>query len=119
CDSAKCFAGNECLPLDGVEECRKTCASNDDPSTSCTFNYNCVSTDPANDVKPFCVETTARTNDGTLLEKKDSGQWGFPCQANLGSKNPACDTDQGFYCYGISPSDGNAYCTRYDCQSDL
>jgi hypothetical protein len=119
CDSSKCFAGNECLPLDGVEECRKTCSSNDDPSTSCPFNYNCVSTDPENDVKPFCVETTARTNDGELLAQKDSGQWGFPCQANLGSKNPACDTAQGFYCYGISPTDGNAYCTRYDCQSDL
>lgn len=119
CDNSKCFAGNECLPLEGVEECRKTCSSNDDPSTSCPFNYNCVSTDPDNGVKPFCVETTALTNDGAKLEKKDTGQWGFPCQANLGSKNPACDTAQGFYCYGISPTDGNAYCTRYDCQSDL
>ncbi|MFO0734232.1 MAG: hypothetical protein U0270_00055 [Labilithrix sp.] len=118
CDPAKCFTGNECLPLDGVEECRKTCASNDDPNTSCPFNYNCVSTDPANNVKPFCVATTARTNDGEKLQQKE-GQWGAPCQANQGSKNPACDYDQRFYCYGISPTDGDAYCTRYDCESDL
>lgn len=119
CETSKCFPGNECLPLDGVTECRKTCSSNDDPATSCPFNYNCVSTDPANGVPPFCVATTALTNDGNKLERKDSGQWGFPCQANQGSKNPACDSDQGFYCYGTSPTDGNAYCTRYDCESDL
>lgn len=119
CDPAKCFTGNECLPLEGVEECRKVCSSNDEPSTSCPFNYNCVSTDPDNDVKPFCVATTARTNDGEKLEKKESGQWGYPCLASKGSKNPDCDRDQGFYCYGTSPTDGDSYCTRYDCESDL
>jgi len=63
-------------------------------------------------VPPFCVASTVQ------VTQKETGQWGFPCQANLGSKNPACDADQGFFCYGTSPTDGAAYCTTYNCNAD-
>ncbi len=111
CDDAKCKPGNRCLPLNGVTECRKTCASNADPATSCPFGYTCVDTESG--YEPFCVQNT-----GAPVVKKQTGQWGSPCQANLGVENPGCDTEQGFYCYGIAPTDGNAYCTRYDCEKD-
>ena len=116
CDSAKCAPGNTCLPLDGEIRCRKTCSSNTDPATSCPFGYTCTDTETG--VPPFCIESTALRADGLPLEKKASGQWGASCQANLGLENPSCDTEQGFYCYGRSPADADAYCTRYDCETD-
>ncbi len=116
CDDAKCAAGNKCLPLNGETKCRKTCSSNADPATSCPFGYTC--TDTLEGVEPFCIQDTALRDDGKPLEKKASGQWGASCQANLGIENPGCDTEQGFYCYGVAPTDGDAYCTRYDCEKD-
>ncbi len=116
CDSTKCAPGNTCLSLDGELKCRKTCSSNTDPATSCPFGYTC--TDTGTGDSPFCVQDTARRADGLPLEKKGSGQWGASCQANLGVENPQCDTEQEFYCYGVSPTDGNAYCTRYECETD-
>lgn len=116
CDSAKCAAGNTCLPLDGETKCRKTCESNADPATSCPFGYTCVDQltgDPA-----FCVQDTAVNAAGDPLVRKESGQWGAACQPNLGIENPGCDGEQGFRCYGTSPTDGDSYCTRYDCETD-
>lgn len=117
CDSSKCLPGNTCLPLNGETKCRKTCASNDDPATSCPLGYICVDTAPGA-VSPFCVQTTAVSSQGTPVVAKTDGQWGFPCQATFGAENPACDADQGFYCYAVSPSDGDAYCTTYGCEKD-
>lgn len=108
CRDQDCLPGNKCLPLDGVTKCRKTCSSNADPATSCPFGYTCVAMDP----EPFCVK------DNADIAKKDSGQWGFGCLASKGVTNPGCDTDQSFYCYAQSKSDGAAYCTRYDCETD-
>jgi hypothetical protein len=116
CDSAKCATGNKCLPLNSEVKCRKTCSSNADPATSCPFGYTC--TDTLTGVEPFCVQDTAKRDDGTPLEKKPNGQWGARCQANKGISNPDCDTEQGFFCMGSTPTDGNAYCTRYDCTAD-
>lgn len=116
CDSAKCAPGNECLELDGEVKCRKVCSSNSDPASSCPFGYTCR--DPLTGDPAFCVQDAAVRDDGTPLEKKPSGQWGASCQANLGVENPGCDTEQDFYCYGISPTDGDAYCTRYGCEAD-
>ena len=110
CDSSKCAKGNQCLALAGDTQCRKTCSSNTDPSTSCPVGYTC--TDTLSGAPPFCVAQKAQ------IKAKDSGQWGFGCLANLGADNPACDTAQSFYCYGESPTDANAYCTRYDCTAD-
>lgn len=119
CDSTKCLAGNTCLPLNGETKCRKTCASNDDPATSCPLGYICSVT--AEGAPPFCVQSTAAYGDSesrTPVAPKAEGQWGTACQANLGATNPACDTEQGFYCFALSPSDGNAYCTSYGCEQD-
>ena len=101
CDSSKCLPGNACL-TDGTEvKCRRPCATQSD----CPFNYHCASYDP----KPFCVA------DKTAYTKAASGQWGARC---LPGGDSACDTDQGFFCYGTSPSDGSAFCTQFDCTSD-
>lgn len=117
CDSSKCAPGNECLPLNGEVKCRKTCSSNADPATSCPFGYTCTDTETG--ASPFCVQDSAvRDDDGAPLVKKPTGQWGASCQASLGIENPDCDTEQGFWCYGESPTDANAYCTRYYCESD-
>jgi hypothetical protein len=32
--------------------------------------------------------------------------------------NPACDAQDSFGCYGVSPTDANAFCTVFDCQAD-
>lgn len=116
CDSAKCAPGNTCLTLDGELKCRKTCSSNADPATSCPFGYTCTDTETGQ--PPFCIQNTAVGADGQPLKKKPSGQWGSKCQADLGIENPGCDGEQGFYCYGESPTDADAYCTRYDCETD-
>lgn len=110
CDSSSCAAGNTCIALGGETRCRKTCSSNTDPLTSCPFNYTCA--DPERRGQPFCVQSAA------LVTQKPQGQWGALCRANLGVDNPDCDRDQGFFCYGQSPGDGEAYCTRYECTAD-
>lgn len=109
CDSSKCRPGNKCLALAGETQCRKTCSSNTDPAASCPFGYTCVAQAP----EPFCVK------DAAIVEKSASGQWGAPCKATDGlDKNPACDTAQSFWCFGLSPTDAEAYCTRYQCATD-
>lgn len=109
CDDSKCLPGNKCLPLAGETKCRKTCSSNSDPATSCPFGYTCVKEDP----EPFCVQDTPG------LTKSDHGQWGASCKPSGGiDQNPDCDTAQGFFCFGIAPDDGAAYCTRYNCETD-
>lgn len=110
CDSSKCKPGNTCLPLNGEIKCRKTCESNTDPATSCPFGYTCVAPDDGN--PPFCVQDNAQ------IDPKPNGQWGFPCNATGGVDNPDCDGAQEFYCFGTSPTDGNAYCTRFSCETD-
>jgi hypothetical protein len=109
CDSSQCAPGNKCLPLAGETKCRKTCSSNSDPAASCPFGYTCTNESP----EPFCVKDTAG------LTKAPKGQWGAPCKATGGlDKNPDCDTAQSFWCFGLTPTDGDAYCTRYDCTAD-
>ena len=111
CDSSKCATGNTCLPLDGITMCRKTCASNADSTQSCPFGYTCVA--PGGDVQSFCVQNT----DG--VKASSLGQYGAPCSPADGyENNKACDAAQGFLCFGESPTDANAYCTRFDCTTD-
>jgi len=114
CDDAKCAPGNKCLPLAGEIKCRKTCDSNfagehnGTPFVTCPFNYTCAAPEGV----AFCVEDRAK------IEKKDKGQWGFACDPTKGSDNPDCDRAQDFYCFGTSPTDATAYCTRYACETD-
>lgn len=104
CDPSQCAPKNECLD-DGTEtKCRLPCASHAD----CPFNFVCK----PGAAKPFCVKTTLD------IPKKD-GQWGTTCQPSGGEANPACDADTGFGCFATAPTDANAYCTRFDCATDL
>lgn len=106
CNPAACLPGNECLS-DGKETiCRLVCAIQED----CPFNYHCEVRKSA--PKPFCVK------DRAVLQRKP-GQWGVTCLPSGGQwENPACDVDNGFACYGRSPTDAQAYCTRFDCVDD-
>lgn len=106
CDPTQCAAKNECID-DGKEtKCRLPCAAHGD----CPFDYACG----VNAAKNFCVKTTLD------IPRKPSGQWGTPCTSAGGEGgNPACDKDTGFACYGSDPSDATAYCTRFDCETDL
>jgi hypothetical protein len=109
CDSSKCAAHNKCLPLNGDTQCRRTCSSNTDPANNCPFGYTCVNETP----EPFCVANT-----GTIKPSAKGG-WGAPCVAANGfDTNPDCDTAQQFLCYGVSPTDADAYCTQYSCTTD-
>lgn len=110
CDSTKCYPGNTCLPLNGVVECRKTCSSNIDPKQNCPFGYTCVDSGASS---PFCVK------DNVTLTKATKGQWGSPCAPTGGLvENADCDVQQGFACYGLSPTDADAYCTLFGCATD-
>ena len=231
CDPTKCAAGNECVAMDGDLKCRKPCASNVDPATSCPPNFFCAaanepSTIPPGctkvavatskticgalstssgtrlsayscvDVKPTgcvaagaagnyccneapaeqvpnraCVKTPAESQGGnaafgcdpakeTLWQCNGEGvspgsgtcrpssvpgglfccgafiakpvcvkqfrdvapgpkQWGAACNPTKGlDTNDDCDVANGFFCYGNSPADAGAYCTRYTCTAD-
>lgn len=116
CDSTKCLPGNTCLAYQGVTECRKTCSSNTVAAEACPFNYTCI---PGEDGgQAFCRKDTSTNGAGAALTKA-VGQWGTSCAPTGGvDANPDCDSDQGFKCYGTSKSDGDAYCTKYDCAQD-
>ncbi len=110
CDSSKCAAGNKCLALNGETKCRKTCASNADPATSCPTGYTCVAHPES---EPFCEQQVNAPAPGPK-------QWGTPCNPAFGlENNKDCDVDNGFFCFGQSPDDASAYCTRYECTKDL
>ncbi len=116
CDDSRCAPGNKCLPLNGETKCRKVCSSNSEPSTSCPFGYTCIAPEAGGEA--FCQQDQALNDDGSFVTKSAKGQWGAPCNPTGGIENPDCDADQGFYCYGTSPADANAYCTRFDCETD-
>lgn len=110
CDSSQCLAGNKCLPYLAETKCRKVCTSNTDPAGSCPYGYTCLKADP--NFEAFCVKDNVEI-------RKAAGQWGTRCNPAGGLEgNPDCDGQQGFYCYALSPTDGDAYCTRYGCESD-
>jgi hypothetical protein len=104
CDTSQCAPGNECIN-DGKEtKCRLPCAAH----TDCPANYFCGISSPKN----FCMPTTL-----TIAPKP--GQWGTSCLPSGGfDQNPACDSADGFACYGTGKSDANAYCTLYSCATD-
>jgi hypothetical protein len=108
CDSSKCARGNQCID-DGSgagPTCHEVCTAQ-----TCPFGWYCndgmLSGQPAD----WCVQ-------GTTPLTAAPGQWGTPCSAAGGETNPACDTADGFYCYGLSPTDANAFCTIFHCAQD-
>lgn len=108
CPSDGCAEGNECIEFKGKEACRRLCTSHTG-TEGCPFNYFCFQPPTG---KAFCEKNTY------TYDKKDKGQWGAACNAAGGLENPDCDTEQGFWCLGLNPSDADAYCTVYDCNAD-
>src|SRR5262245_47465580 len=111
CDSSECATGNECIS-DGKEtKCRLVCALKPDGTggqVACPFNYHCIDAP-----KPYCVA------DAVAYVKSGKGLWGASCLPPGGfDSNPACDSDQNFWCYGATPFDAAAFCTQFGCQSD-
>jgi hypothetical protein len=55
----------------------------------------------------------------TFPTAASSGQFGAPCAPPMEASNAACDSADGFSCFGTSPTDANAFCTTIDrCQHD-
>ena len=111
-DCGPCIAGNECISDGKTTECRLTCPL--DPQTGaggqtiCPLNFHCV-----DGPKPYCAK------DALQVAQNGKGLWGASCSPKDGfDTNPACDTDQNFWCYGASPTDGAAFCTQFDCADD-
>ena len=112
CENSQCATGNECIDNGKDISCRLVCAIAADGTggqSTCPFNYHCV-----DGKKPYCVpDQTAYRKPG------NGGLWGAPCSPTGGfDNNPACDTDQNFWCYGQAPSDAAAFCTQFDCATD-
>jgi hypothetical protein len=107
CDPSHCLPGNQCIDDgDGRPQCRLVCASQND----CPENYHCTPTSTGN--VDFCAA------DRTAY-KPGPGTWGASCTPSGGiDANPDCDSSQNFACYAQSPTDGNAYCSVYQCASD-
>lgn len=104
CDPAKCATGNVCIAEGSENKCRRPCSSHGD----CPTNYKCQ----IGSSKSYCVADTLQ------ITAKDTGQWGSPCNSQDGIENAACDGDQKFKCFAKSPTDADAFCTRYDCAQD-
>jgi len=111
CDSSKCAPGNFCIS-DGKEtKCRLVCKLNPDGTggnLTCPLNYHCVDGE-----NPYYAQ------DKTQYQKGSSGLWGASCNPTQGfDNNPACDSNQNFWCYAVAPTDGAAFCTQFDCTDD-
>jgi hypothetical protein len=110
CDSSQCAAGNQCID-DGTgagATCHKVCAAQSD----CPANWYCNDGLASGGDVSWCVPNATSFAAG-------SGEWGASCAANKGEgANPDCNWNLGFACYGLSPTDANAYCTQFACTSD-
>jgi hypothetical protein len=111
CDSSKCAPGNKCID-DGSgigAICRKVCSTQAD----CPFNYYC------NDAPGPGVYGSWCAKQSTTYPERPGGQWGAQCPPSGGeANNPACDGADGFACYGVTPTDANAFCTVLGCKQD-
>jgi hypothetical protein len=118
CDSSKCAAGNQCIDdgstkADGTPvgpACHLVCTQ----QSQCPSGYFCndgmvTNSQPAN----WCVANTYTPPQET------TGLWGTACVPTDGEgNNKACDTQDGFACFGVSPTDANAFCTQFNCSAD-
>lgn len=118
CVDTQCKQGNRCITDGKTLTCRLTCTTNDTTQQgSCPLNYTCVDAQgkantPKGDAVSYCAKDTN-------VYKQAKGIWGDPCSPTKGfDTNPDCDSSQNFYCYGVLPTDGNAFCTQYDCTQD-
>jgi hypothetical protein len=105
CDPSQCAAHNQCID-DGSgagPSCHLVCTQ----QTDCPFGYYC------NDGLPtsWCVANT-------LVFPGGPKQWGTHCNPPQEGGNPACDSPNGFSCYGTSVGDANGFCTQFGCLAD-
>ena len=100
---AGCKAGNE--SIDGA--CRLLCTKQAD----CPADFSCATS--SSGTKTYCVANAAGVSVST-------GQYGTPCNATLKkiADHPDCDSANGFACFGSSPTDADAYCSKYGCSAD-
>lgn len=147
CDDAKCVAGNKCIngynSADDEKaaktaaetiKCRIVCDLDPTntsevsasgkaliaPQDKCPVNTHCS---PGGTAKAdgssvsYCVPNQASAT--FQPPPMGKGQWGASCDPSKGfDNNPGCDTDQNFWCYGVSNTDGSAICTQFQCQDD-
>jgi len=110
CESSRCAAGNACID-DGSgsgETCHKVCTAQSD----CPFGWYCNDGELGSQAKNWCVQNTN-------FSPMATGQWSTSCSPSGGEgANPACDWNDAFACYGMSPTDANAFCTLYSCAQD-
>ncbi len=122
CQDSQCVKNNKCVNNGTDTKCRLLCSKQEDcPSTSkCVVN-------PAGDTT-YC---TPLEGFAARITPRDKGQWGYHCNPVLDAQgkplpagldaNPDCDTNQTeapFWCYGETPTDGDAFCTQFQCEND-
>lgn len=138
CDDAKCLPGNKCIsgfdtadtalaadPKKATVKCRLICDPPDPTKASgqdlCPSTYHCVANGTVkadSSTASYCVPD--RPSIAYPKPAAGKGQWGASCNPQLGlDTNPACDTDNSFWCYANSPDDGDAFCTQFQCNDDL
>jgi hypothetical protein len=131
CDPTKCSPHNTCIDdLSGSgPTCHLTCTEQTGPD-GCPFGYYCndgvqmgldAGNNPAYNPPAFCVQETGNgmgvTRDSNAMAP--IAPWGVPCLPAGGETgNPACDSAQGFACYGVRPADPYAFCTQFGCMLD-
>jgi hypothetical protein len=132
CVDSQCYTGNKCLPdAMGNVQCQLPCnlqyqqpPQPGQPSEPCPFNYTCTDfpagTPAGSADRAFCTpDKNQYKAPATLPDGGTPGLWGAPCEPTGGIEtNPACDSSQGFWCYARSPTDGEAYCTQFQCTAD-
>ncbi len=106
CEDSKCATGNKCIATGTTTQCELLCTS----QAGCPANYHCAASKDATNV--YCQP------DGVKFAPA-KGQWGDSCDPAKGlDSNPDCDTANQFWCNGRNPTDGQAYCTQFQCKSD-
>ncbi len=99
CDDSMCNTGNYCVD----NACRLVCTSHLD----CPSGYQClgsgVKDSDASQVH-YCAPATQPMGEGEYL---------WPCP-----NGTECKNDPEWLCLGAGAGDADAYCSKYDCQSD-
>jgi len=108
CATSRCAAGNVCIDDGSGVACHKVCTT----QGACPSGWYCNDGQLGSQGKNWCVQNTSFPPQGP-------GQWGDKCPPSGGEgANPACDWNDGFACYGTSPTAGASFCTEYGCAQD-
>ncbi|HLK36380.1 MAG TPA: hypothetical protein VKU41_06475 [Polyangiaceae bacterium] len=103
-----CATGNECID-DGSgsgPQCHKVCTD----QSGCPAGWSCHEGQASGQTKSWCLQDWHVSCSPRVADAGTS--------ANTETDNPACDTAKGFGCYAHSPTDANAFCTKFTCAKD-